>query len=354
MYISQITMMMNAAYQHTGEDWFLQPLTGYLQRKYDRWPQVLNMAAADLRRAIGPGEWDELILAKADERMEDIEADGFFQRGLYYQELPGLLGWMITGEMDYLEATCLNAWRNNERAFPIYTEVDAHKDRVYPWARYVLPWMYCSGNALDGRGSAPWPTVAVSWDAGYDFAALVREREPDRLLITAWNFSDARQVGMRPWNLQPGTWRIEVGDAEPREVQVRRGATVPIDLPAEAEVQITLELAEPGDWSPERPDLALSATEGARIEDGTMTVVVHNIGSLASQPCAAALGADGEIIAQAQVPAIDPPLDFKPKTVEVSFDLPENAEGEMAVTVDARDAVPEITELNNTIVVHTN
>ncbi|MFP4248741.1 MAG: LamG-like jellyroll fold domain-containing protein [Armatimonadota bacterium] len=350
-YISQLSMMMNAAYQHTGDEWFLQPLQGYLEREYDRWPQVLNMAAVDLRRAIGDGPWDELLLAGADARHQRIQDDEFFQRGLYYDELPGVLGWMITGDVGYLEAVCLNAWRNNERALPIYTEVDAHKDRVYPWARYVLPWMYCGGNALNDRGSAPWPTIAVSWDAEYDFAALVREWEPDHLRITAWNFGDAGDVGMKPWGLQPGTWRLTVGDAEAREVQIERGIAVPIVLAKQAEVEITLDLVEADNWSPLRPDLALSSTEGARVEDGTLTVIAHNIGSRQTPACAATLSADGEVIAEAQVPTIPAPLDFQPKIAEVSFDLPAGATGEMTVMLDAEGAIAEITEVNNAMAV---
>ena len=56
VYASELTMMMNAAYQLTGDETFLQPLVGYLEREHQRWPQVLNMAAADLRRAHGPAK----------------------------------------------------------------------------------------------------------------------------------------------------------------------------------------------------------------------------------------------------------------------------------------------------------
>ncbi|MEA3399833.1 MAG: CARDB domain-containing protein [Armatimonadota bacterium] len=353
VYLSELTMMMNAAYQLTGDELFLRPLEGYLERRYSRWPQVLNMAAGDLRRALGPGEHDALMLAKAEERMQLIADDSFFQRGLYYDELPGVLGWLITGQERYLEATCLNAWRNNRRAERIYTEIDPHKDRVYPWARYVLPWMYCGGNALDGRGSAPWPTIAVSWDAGYDFAALVRERTEERLAATVWNFGDARQVGMRIWDMAPGSYRLTVQPrGSPnlvREVELQRGVTVPIELPAERSTQIELELLEPSDWTPDRPDLALSASEGADLGDGRLTVIVHNVGSRDAPACRATLLAGGGVIAEADVPAIAAPLDFQPKTGEVSFDLPENPEDEMTVTIDAGGEVAEITELNNTM-----
>jgi hypothetical protein len=354
VYTSQITMMMNAACQLTGDDQFLRPLQGYLEREYHRWPQVLNMASPDLRRAIGPGEWDELLLAEADERVQLIAEDSFFQRGLYYDELPCILGWMIDGDVDYLEAACFNAWRNNERAYPIYTEVDAHKDRVYPWARYALPWMYCGGNALDGRGSAPWPTIAVSWEAGYDFAALVREFEPDRLRVTAWNFGEAREVGMRPWGLRPGSWRLSIDGSEPREVQVERGGTVPVSMPAQGRAELTLELADASDWTPRRPDLALSATEGARVEDGMLTVIVHNIGAEDAPACTATLTAGGAVVVETQVPTIAAPLDFQPKTAEVRFELPEGAAGEMTVRVDAEAAVPEITEVNNAMTIQAN
>ncbi len=387
VYLAELTMMMNAAYQLTGDETFVQPLAGYLEREHQRWPQVLNMAAADLRRALGPGEWDELLLATADERLQRIRDDSFFQRGLYYDELPGVLGGLITGDLGYLEATCYHAWRNNRRARRIYTEIDPHKDRVYPWARYVLPWMYCGGNALDGRGSAPWPTVAVSWDAGYDFAALVRERTDERLVVTAWNFGEARRVGMRIWAMAPGTYRVTVrpqgGTGVQREMVLERGMPVPIDLPAQGSAEIELALIEAGDWSPERADLALSAIEGVAVQDGRLTVIVHNIGALDAPACRATVavggqmiaeaqvpaiaapgdflprtaevsldlpaGVAGEMIAEAQVPAIAAPGDFLPRTAEVSLDLPAGVAGEAVVTIDADGAIPEVTELNNAL-----
>ncbi len=355
VYLAELTMMMNAAYQLTGDEFFLQPLIGYLERGESRWPQVLNMAAVDLRRTLGPGDHDALLLQAADERMQLIADDSFFQRGLYYDELPGVLGWEITGDRRYLEATCYHAWRNNWRARRIYTQIDPHKDRVYPWARYVLPWMYCGGNALDGRGSAPWPTIAVSWDAGWDFAALVEERTEERLGVIAWNFGDARQVGMRTWGLTPGLWRLTVtaqGVARAtREVPVERGITIPIHLPSRAEARIELTLVEASDWTPARADLALSATEGAIVADGRLSVIVHNIGALDAPACRATVAMGERIIAEALVPPLAAPLDFLPRTAQVSFDLPDDVAGELTVVIDADHAVAEITKLNNTLTI---
>lgn len=186
----------------------------------------------------------------------------------------------------------------------------------------------------------------------------MREFKPDRLRVSAWNFGDAREVGMRPWNLQAGIWRIEVSadgaTVEPRETYIQRGMTVPIALPAQGEVEIALEVVEAEDWSSRRPDLALSATEGARIEDGTLTVIAHNIGSENAPACTATLSSGGEVIAEAQVPAVDPPLDFLPKTAEVSFDLPDGASGDMTIAIDTANAIEEITEVNNALNVHIN
>ncbi len=354
VYASQLTMMMNAAYQLTGDEKYLQPLLSYLERKHERWPQYLNMAGADLRRDLGAGDYDELMLAVADERMQSIADDSFFQRGMYYTELPPVLGWLVTGDTKYLEATALNAYRNNWRGRRMYTIVDAHKDRVYPWGRYLLPWMYCGGNALDGRGSGPWPTIAVSWErAGYDFAALVHEAKPDSLRLTAYNFADARTVLMRVWRLVPGPYRLTtqpaVGEAATQEVELHRGARVPLSLPARAGLQVSLELLGTGDWSPERPDLALSRLEGASVEDGKLTVIVHNVGSRDAPACKAALYAADQLLGEAEVPAIEAPLDFVPRTAEVSFKLAGNVTGDLRVVVDPSDEVAEIAEENNAL-----
>lgn len=353
VYLGEITMMMEAAWEQTGDPGLLAAMAGYLERGESNWLQTLNVAALDLRREMGPGAWDELLLAAADDRMARVREDSFFQRGMYYDEVPLVLGWMITGEERYLEAACFDAWRDNWRGRRIYTEVDAHKDRVYPWGRYVLPWMSCGGNALNGRGSAPWPGMAVSWDAGYDFAALVRERSDERLRATAWNFGDARTIGMRTWGLPAGIWRLRVtpegGAATEREVAVERGMSVPIDLPARAAAEIELTPVERSDWSAQRADLALSASEGATIADDRLTVIVHNVGALDAPACRATLSIGGAVVAEADVPALAAPLDFLPKTAEVSFALPAGAAGPAAVTIDADGAVGEITELNNAL-----
>ncbi len=357
VYPAEITMMMNAAYQLTGDEKYLQPLVGYLERRHARWPQYLNMAAADLRRDLGPGDYDELMLAAADERMQTIADDTFFQRGMYYTELPGVLGWLITGDMKYLEATALNAYRNNWRGRRMYTVIDAHKDRVYPWGRYLLPWMYCGGNALDGRGSAPWPTIAVSWEkAGYDFAALVHEAKRDSLRLTAYNFGEERVVVMRVWRLASGRYRVTVqppnAEAMVKELHLCRGDPVLLGLPERAAAQVSLEMLNEGDWSPERPDLALSALEGAKVEEGKVTVIVHNVGSKDAPVCKAALYGAEKMIAEAEVPAIEAPLDFVPRRAEVTFDLPGDAAGNLRVVVDPTGEIAEIAEDNNHLALH--
>lgn len=354
VYPSEITMMMSAAYQITGDASYLQPLLGYLQAAHPRWPHYLNMAAADLRRDLGPGQYDALMRAWADERAASLQAGEFFQRGMYNQELPCVLGWMISGEDRYLQVAARNAWRSNRYGRNIYTGEDPHKDRVYPWGGNFLPWMYCGGAAINRRGSGPYPTVRISWvDTGYDFAAQVHEHTRDHLRLTAYNFAATREVGMCIWEMAPGTYQVTVtprgGEASTRLAELQRGEVVRFELPAQSWAEVELRLVAPSDWSPQRADLALSPTEGVRVEQGVAVVRVHNIGSVDAPACLAALMLGNERMAQAQVPALPAPLDLAPSTVEVRLPLPSARAHGLRVVIDPEEKVPEITRLNNAL-----
>ncbi len=356
-YGSEITMMMSAAYQLTGDEKYLAPLLGYLDRFDPAWYQRLNMAAMNLRRDLGPGEYDALFTEYADTTNETLRQGSFFQRGLYGQELPGLLGWRVTGELADLQVAVRNAWRCNGYGRNIYTVEDAHKDRVYPWGGQVLPWMYCGGSAINRRGSGPYPTVRVSWvDAGYDFAALVHEDARDHVRLTAYNFTDAREVGMRLWEMAAGVYEVTVtprgAEAITQLAELHRGEIVRFDLPTESWADVELTLQTEGDWSPERPDLALSRTEGVHVEAGLATVVVHNIGSVDAPACTAALMRGDERIGEVAVPALPAPLDLTPSTVEVTLELPTNAGADLRVVVDADDEIDEVTEANNSVLIN--
>ncbi|HUS80805.1 MAG TPA: CARDB domain-containing protein, partial [Armatimonadota bacterium] len=356
VYPSEITMMMEAAYQLTGDRKYLQPMLAYLRSGDARWPQYLNMAAADLRRDLGTGDYDDLMRTAADLRAEQLNAGSFFQRGMYDQELPCVLGWMVTGDDSYLQTGARNAWRCNWFGRNIYTLEDAHKDRVYPWGPNLLPWMYCGGNALNRRGSGPWPTVNVSWvDAGYDFAALVHEADRGHLRLTAYNFAGAREVGMRIWRMDPGVYEVTItpraGEPQTRLAELQRGEVVRFDLPAESWADVELVLRTAGDWSPERPDLALSAREPVPIEGGVATVTVHNIGSVDAPECTAVLMTGDRRLGETRVPPIPAPLDLQPRTAEVSFELPRARVDDLRVIIDPEDQVPEVTELNNSVLV---
>jgi len=363
-YNSEITMMMSAAYQITGDEKYLAPLLGYLDRADPAWYQRLNMAAMNLRRDLGPGDYDALMTEYAAAENEKLREGAFFQRGVYGQELPGLLGWRVNGDLADLRVAVRNAWRSNRYGRNIYTVEDAHKDRVYPWGAQALPWMYCGGSAINRRGSGPYPTVRVSWvDTGYDFAALVHEDARDHLRLTAYNFADAREVGMRIWHMSPGIYEVTVtprgGEAPPvaeamggkqtRLAELRRGEVVRFELPAESWAEVELTLRTAGDWSPERADLALSKTEGVTVEGGVARVIVHNIGSVDAPACVVALMSGDERMAEVTIPALPAPLDLLPSTVEVRLEMPRALVEDLRVVVDADDEVPEITEVNNTL-----
>jgi hypothetical protein len=119
---------------------------------------------------------------------------------------------VITGDRDWLLLALKHALRNNERAFPIYTRLDPDTDRVYPWGRWVIPYMYLGGQVLSDHASLPYPHHAITWEqTGTDFAALVTGTGAERLTLRVFDFNDEpRSVVIRPWRLNPGRYQMTV------------------------------------------------------------------------------------------------------------------------------------------------
>jgi len=82
-----------------------------------------------------------------------------------------------------------------------------------------------------------------------------------------------------------------------------------------------------------------------------MTVTVHSVGSV-DAPASKVVLRDktGKTLATAEVPALKAPLDFTPKTAEVTLAIPsgEALKGD-TVTVECGGDVPEITLMNNSV-----
>ena len=358
-YYKTLGFHLLAATEFADDRKYLAPLEALLAHSKDRGVYSLGLNAIEWRRMTVSSKHDAAIMKQVQRGWESIEADSFFQRGVEAADVYMVLGYMITGDVKYLELGLLNAWRNNARARTIYTEIDPDTDRVYPWGRVVLPWMMCGGNGLNARASAPLPTIAVSWErTGGEMAAWVKEQSSRRLRVLVYNFGPARQVQARTWRLDPGEYRLtccaERGGKTlwARSVRVRRGLPIAVDVPTQ---QLCVLMAEQTrvERLPERlPDAALSQREIAggseREADGTLhlRVPVHNIGTgPVPQSKLVVVGADGRVLAEAVVPRIPGADDMAPKVHVVEATLAAGVR--VPIKVEVLVAGEEITKTNN-------
>ena len=92
------------------------------------------------------------------------------------------------------------------------------------------------------------------------------------------------------------------------------------------------------------------------ISGNTVTATVHCLSSIDSKESTIALvNTDGDVVASASVPVLKAPVDFKPKTTQVSLSAPSGTDlSQCRVCIDPEQKGLEITRLNNSVFLHTN
>jgi hypothetical protein len=249
--------------------------------------------------------------------------------------------------------TPLSEGGGTERFRYVWTEAEMFTDRVF------LPVDVIGQAMLGGYAHRKrlYPAYAVSYEGlGGDFAALVLDQGRDRLKLAMVNLRpEPREGAFRVWQLEHGRYRLRFGPdanddglldrAERAEsLELARMDAVPVTLPPRRVMLCELSQEEKLDDVLLRPDLALSAEDVHR-DGGILKVTVHNLGaSRAPESELALLDREGKELARKPFPALDAPLDRRPRTAVVEFPaLP----GAASVCLDPARRVPEITELNN-------
>jgi hypothetical protein len=220
------------------------------------------------------------------------------------------------------------------------------------------------------------PLVAVTWDTpDLHFAALVEESTRVRLRVRVHYFGDGqRPVGLRPWMLSPGRYELAIGEPvedprggperfawrEVREVEHRhRGAAVPLGLASGRPFVVDLRLKKRIRRPAVLPDPAVAARDVRRVGE-ELRVRVHNLGGAEAGPFRIRLEArpagtpDGawELLEALRLDGLGAIRDFAPVVRTVTFSCP-GADGSrmLRVVLDPEDAVEEICEANNRVVI---
>ncbi len=265
--------------------------------------------------------------------------------------------WRATGDRTWLVEELKELVRQQIRNRWLLTEAEPYTDRIPLPGQNLLARVYLGGWT---SGKSHVPGHWVSWEGGgLDYAALVLDAKPNYLKTLVHSFHDRTQpMKMRVWRLPHGRYQVDIGidrDADNlADEQIRReemelwryDGAVEFNARPGRTLVIELSLLEELDDVRKRPDLAIGPDDVA-LEDGAVTVTVHNIGgSVCPLAELEVQAADGKVLATAQTPALQPPHDLKPKTARVRVSLPKGTKPARMV-LDPADKIAEITEANN-------
>jgi hypothetical protein len=340
------------AWQWTGDKKYLDPI-------FDAGPAGLGsvnpnaLDLLDLRETAG-----RVIAKSGDFAARDVSRSGLpSQQNLHF-------AWQVTGDKTHLETLYANLIERMANRWYINTEGSLWIDRIN-MSTSELQRARLGGVAL--ARNAIFPGHVVSWRfhapaKAESVAILVPESTNDAFKVIAHNLEGLPVVAsMTGWNITPGEWEITQGvDAngddqaegapEKRTVQLERTKSVEFTFPPRATTVLTLKNVKRGTPYHERPDLGIDRQDVTQ-KDGRLTVRLHCLGSVAAPASKVALiSPEGKIIADALSPAIPAPLDWKPKTAEITLPLPDGVRLDgCSVVIDPDEALVEITTRNNRV-----
>ncbi|MBM4051026.1 MAG: hypothetical protein FJ279_38505, partial [Planctomycetes bacterium] len=268
-----------------------------------------------------------------------------------------MLEWELTGDekpaYEALEA-CVRKMR---LTFEAHTWGEPIDDRIWLPDHPLIVMM--QGDMSHERNQL-FPRHYVSYESFSDFAAWVREKSDDHLLLWLYSFASKPEDGkLRVWRAPFGQFRVTAGpdadaDGQPdagsktRTLALHRFAAIPLNLPPRQLCAVRVDLIERSkDDFFARADLAIAAEDVAR-EGGALKVTVHNVGNRAAENVQiAVLSPDGRKLASQALAKLDAPLDLAPRRAEVRFTgLPSSA---LTLVLDADNVIPEINEDNNSV-----
>jgi len=276
----------------------------------------------------------------------------------------GYAYYVAAGKTERLEASLEAALVEWQRFGYMYTAAEPYTDRVFLTAFKEV--FNCYLGSFAARNIFP-HNFAVSYEGlGKDFAALVGPADEKSLKVRFYNFAEKPIQGrMRVWRLEHGRYKVRVGpDAnddgvldgvETEETRVlHRYSPIALTLPPSRQTVIEIEQVEPLDDLLDRPDLALSPLDSTREVfsswqyESLLRIRVHNIGARAAENVKVALIRKGKKISSKVLTRIEAPLDLKPRVAVVHFT---NTQVGDEIVVDPENAIPEIAEHNNRLIV---
>jgi len=218
------------------------------------------------------------------------------------------------------------------------------------------------GGRLQGRIEPHPHSLVVSWsDPDPDIARLVSAADDTTVRFNLYNFGAVtRRMTARFWRIPDGEFTLKVGEdsdddglidpgkglLHQSKLSLRRFGTAEIEVPARRNIAVSLELVKARKRPAALPDLAVHPVKDIKLAGDALAVTVHNIGDApAADFTVEALDAAGKVIDRKVARSLAAPLDFVPKTVAVTLNVPGGKYA--AVVVDRGNAIAEIYEGNN-------
>jgi len=291
----------SAMFEHLVGVWQITGNEKYLEPMHSAMNHILALPAGRSSKDPDPGslEWAARRLAPnlshALARWRALTGDTRYDSYLAEHGVP-YARWLATRDKTHLVAGCRQTIEATKHNFEMLTSEVLFTDRVsLPGTDHLFS-MYTGGAGI----AAQFPSYAVTWSGvTKNFAALVLNADGRRVKVLAHNFEPHPQnARMRLWRLQPGTYRLRVGDdrnhddaadsvREAAEFRLgRRGDSVVVTLPSRVLQVIEIEqlqaTADPGPL----PDLAFGPDD-VRIldqdpvagESVAVAFTVHNLGA---------------------------------------------------------------------------
>jgi hypothetical protein len=272
-----------------------------------------------------------------------------------------LLRWQKTGDKAQLADLFGHQLQRETQRFPVMTVAHLWSDRVYA-ASDMLQRTRMGGIAH--LRNAYYPGNLVTWRfangaTAEDVALLIPQGDPRHFKVIAYNLTGKPiHALMTGAQLAPGAWTMTGGvDANdddradnpsaPQDVRLERGRTVALDLPAGQSV-FEFTLARLGDDPATRADIGISVDD-LKVDGRNVAIRVHSLGARPA-PAGTAIveDANGRQVASARFPALEAPLDLKPRSADVRVVLPAGADvSKLRVRLALDGAPDEITDLNN-------
>lgn len=337
-----------AAYRWTGDAKYLTPI-------YASKDEVGLKALADLNENV-----IDVLGKRADWGAEAVKAVAD-KRGGKGGDLQLYLAWETSGDKTYLDRLYGREIAKANQRMPLVTEGHWWVDRV------EVPSYYLQRTRLGGIALARnYITLGhyVSWRFAHDedavkVALLLPNPTPEGFTVEAFNTTPQPvSARMTTWMVTAGLWEMRCGkgdhaqgdETSAQHITLERSASVNLSFAPGASM-CHFRLLKAGVPTETRQDIGIGPDD-VTIKGRTVQLTVHGLGAQPSGAGVAELrDTSGNMLAIAPIPPLAAPRDDQPVTARIMLTLPAHASTTgVRVHVALDDGVPEVTQLNNEVV----